>query len=284
MLGINRLFVAEREQGGFDGFLLAPVDRTAMLVAKAIALFVFLVVRGARRRPGLRAAAARARPRRRCPGCWSCCCSPTSGIAVIGTLVAALAVQTRARDLIVPLLALPLLIPVVIARGARRPRRCSPSGGAEALPGAGWRSSASMIWSSGCSPTPSSTSSWRTERTVYGKGLRPLSLATFVAAHRRVRAGRSSTRPTTPTRASSRRSSTSTCRWRSSRCAGSSPAGSSRSSTCARGDRALGPALLRRDPPVADPRRRRAGHRLDLGARRRGATGGCGTSRRWSRS
>ena len=36
MLGINRLFVAEREQGGFDGFLLAPVDRTAMLVAKAL--------------------------------------------------------------------------------------------------------------------------------------------------------------------------------------------------------------------------------------------------------
>ena len=37
------------------------------------------------------------------------------GIAVVGTLVGALAVQTRARDLIVPLLALPLLIPVVIA-------------------------------------------------------------------------------------------------------------------------------------------------------------------------
>ena len=44
MLGINRLFVAEREQGGFDAFLLAPVDRTALLVAKASALFAFLVV------------------------------------------------------------------------------------------------------------------------------------------------------------------------------------------------------------------------------------------------
>src|ERR1019366_8448919 len=42
MLGINRLFVAEREQGGFDAFLLAPVDRTAMLLAKAAALFIFL--------------------------------------------------------------------------------------------------------------------------------------------------------------------------------------------------------------------------------------------------
>ena len=43
VLGMNRLFVAEREQGGFDGFLMAPVDRTAMFVAKALLLFGFLV-------------------------------------------------------------------------------------------------------------------------------------------------------------------------------------------------------------------------------------------------
>ena len=42
VLGINRLFVAEREEGGFDGFLLAPVDRTALFVAKATVLFAFL--------------------------------------------------------------------------------------------------------------------------------------------------------------------------------------------------------------------------------------------------
>ena len=35
MLAVNRLFVAEREQGGFDAFLLAPVDRSALLIAKA---------------------------------------------------------------------------------------------------------------------------------------------------------------------------------------------------------------------------------------------------------
>ena len=43
VLGIGRLFMAESDQGGFDGFLLAPVDRTAMLVAKAAVLLVFLV-------------------------------------------------------------------------------------------------------------------------------------------------------------------------------------------------------------------------------------------------
>src|SRR6201992_3959188 len=42
MLAVNRLFVAEREQGGFDAFLLAPADRTALLLAKAAALFAVL--------------------------------------------------------------------------------------------------------------------------------------------------------------------------------------------------------------------------------------------------
>src|SRR5215211_762840 len=42
ILGINRLFVAEREQSGFDGILLAPIDRSSLLVAKATALFAYL--------------------------------------------------------------------------------------------------------------------------------------------------------------------------------------------------------------------------------------------------
>ena len=42
VIGVSRLFAAEREQGGIDGLLLAPVDRTALFVAKAAALFAFL--------------------------------------------------------------------------------------------------------------------------------------------------------------------------------------------------------------------------------------------------
>ena len=57
-----------------------------------------------------------------------------AGIAVIGTLVAGLAIQTRARDLIVPLLALPLLVPVVLA-AARSATPLLQDGGAGALPG-----------------------------------------------------------------------------------------------------------------------------------------------------
>ena len=56
------------------------------------------------------------------------------GIAVVGTLVGALAVQTRAREVIVPLLALPLLVPLLIA-GAQATAPLLLEGGAEALAG-----------------------------------------------------------------------------------------------------------------------------------------------------
>jgi heme exporter protein B len=129
VLAINRLFVSEREEGGFDGFLLAPVDRTSMLVAKATVLFLYLcavdvfvlaafsiLLLGPSPAPELVIVLALA----------------NAGLAVIGTLVSALAIQTRARDLLVPLLALPLSVPLVIAAA----RACAPlltEGGAGAL-------------------------------------------------------------------------------------------------------------------------------------------------------
>jgi heme exporter protein B len=115
MLGINRLFVAEREQGGFDAFLLAPVDRTAMLVAKAAALFLFLAVLEVVAVPafGLFLLGPSLGPP--LPGLILVLVLADIGLAVIGTLVSAIAVQTRARDLIGPVIGLPLLIPALIA-------------------------------------------------------------------------------------------------------------------------------------------------------------------------
>jgi heme exporter protein B len=43
ILGVNRLFVAEREEGGFDAIRLAPVEGTALLAAKVAALVIYLV-------------------------------------------------------------------------------------------------------------------------------------------------------------------------------------------------------------------------------------------------
>jgi heme exporter protein B len=115
MLGINRLFVAEREQGGFDAFLLAPVDRSAMLLAKAAALFLFLVALEVIAVPafGLFLLGPSLGPP--LPGLILVLVLADLGLAVIGTLVSAIAVHTRARDLIGPIIGLPLLIPALIA-------------------------------------------------------------------------------------------------------------------------------------------------------------------------
>lgn len=115
VLGMGRLFVAEREQGGFDGFLLAPVDRTSLFVAKAIVLFAFLVAVELVAVPAFAILLLGPSPWEAVPGLVAVLLLADVGIAVVGTLVGALGVQTRARDLIVPILALPLMIPVAIA-------------------------------------------------------------------------------------------------------------------------------------------------------------------------
>jgi heme exporter protein B len=115
ILAINRAFVAEREQGGFDLIRLAPVDGTSLYAAKVVALIVYLVALELIAVPlfailfgattGLLALAP-------------VLLLADLGLAAIGALVSSIAVNSRARDLIAPLLLLPLLVPVMIAAGA----------------------------------------------------------------------------------------------------------------------------------------------------------------------
>ena len=134
VLAMNRLFVAEREQGGFDGFLLAPVDRFSLFLAKASLLFGFLVALQLVAVPAFVILLLGPGPGQALPGLLAVLVLADLGIAAVGTLVGAIAVQTRARDLIVPLLALPLMIPVVIAAAAATAPLLL-EGGAEPLPG-----------------------------------------------------------------------------------------------------------------------------------------------------
>ena len=134
VLGLNRLFVAEEEQGGFDGFLLAPVDRTALFVAKAIGLFTFLCFVEVVAIPAFAVLLLGPSPMPGLPGLILVLLLANAGIAVVGTLVAGIAVRTRARDLIGPLVTLPLLVPVILgASEASAPLFAA--GGAQALPG-----------------------------------------------------------------------------------------------------------------------------------------------------
>jgi heme exporter protein B len=119
ILAINRAFVAEREQGGFDLIRLAPVDGTALYAAKVAALVAYLVALELIAVPlfviffggttGLLALAP-------------VLLLVDLGLAAVGALVSSIAVNSRARDLIAPLLLLPLLVPVMIAAaGAAEP-------------------------------------------------------------------------------------------------------------------------------------------------------------------
>ena len=132
VLGINRLFVSEREEGGFDGFLLAPVDRTSLFVAKALVLFAFLAAVEVFVIAAFAILLLGPSPWPPLPELALILLLADIGIAVVGTLVAAIAVQTRARDLLVPLIALPLSVPLVIA-GARATAPLLAEGGAGAL-------------------------------------------------------------------------------------------------------------------------------------------------------
>ncbi|HEY7151543.1 MAG TPA: heme exporter protein CcmB [Solirubrobacterales bacterium] len=113
ILAINRLFVGERDEGGFDAIRLAPIDGTALGAAKAAALVVYLLVLEAIALPvfgvffldswsGL-------------PALAGVLVLADVGLGAIGALVSVIAANSRARDLLVPLVLLPLLVPVMIA-------------------------------------------------------------------------------------------------------------------------------------------------------------------------
>ncbi len=116
VLGVTRLFAAEQEEGGLDAFLLSPADRTALLVAKAAALFLFLAALELVAVPVFAVILLGPGPS---AGTWLEVAGILAlldlGLAVVGTLVSALAAQTRARELIAPIVGLPLLVPALIA-------------------------------------------------------------------------------------------------------------------------------------------------------------------------
>ena len=109
LLGLSRAFAAEGEQGVIDGLVLAPSDRSAIWLGKALGVLAFLLVAEAIALPafGLFFAPVDG-------ATVAAFLLADIGIAAVGTLLAAIAAVSRARELLLPLLFLPLVIPVVV--------------------------------------------------------------------------------------------------------------------------------------------------------------------------
>jgi len=109
LLGLTRAFVAEREQGLFDALVLAPCDRSAIWLAKSLAVLAFLVCAEIVALPAFGAFFSGVDGRTVVAVALA-----DVGIAAVGTLFGAMAVAGRARELLLPLLFLPMAIPIVV--------------------------------------------------------------------------------------------------------------------------------------------------------------------------
>jgi heme exporter protein B len=111
-LGLNRSMAIEKDRGCLDGLLLAPVDRSAiyfgklisnltfMLIVEAIVLVVYSILYNINLFQ---------------PGLLLVILLGSIGYAGVGTLLAAMSIQTRTRDILLPILLFPIIIPVLLA-------------------------------------------------------------------------------------------------------------------------------------------------------------------------
>ncbi|MBA3841865.1 MAG: heme exporter protein CcmB [Actinobacteria bacterium] len=109
LLGLTRAFVAEREQGMFDALVLAPCDRSAIWLGKSIAVFAFIACAEVVALPAFAAFFSGIDGRT-----VAAVALADVGICTVGTLFGAMAVAGRARELLLPLLFLPMAIPIVV--------------------------------------------------------------------------------------------------------------------------------------------------------------------------
>jgi heme exporter protein B len=112
VLTLGRAFAREQDRGTLEGLLLSPTDRGALYVAKLLANATFMLIVEAVTLPAFVALF-------NVQFDWALIfvivVLGTVGFAGVGTLLAAMAVNSRARELLLPLLLFPLAVPVLLA-------------------------------------------------------------------------------------------------------------------------------------------------------------------------
>ena len=111
-LGLNRSMATEKDRGCLDGLLLAPVDRSAIYFGKAIGNLIFMFTVELIVLP-LYSVLYNINLFR--PGLLLVILLGSIGYVAVGTLLATMAVQARTRDILLPILLFPLIVPVMIA-------------------------------------------------------------------------------------------------------------------------------------------------------------------------
>ena len=112
ILGFNRSFILEKDKGSLDGLLLCPVSRDVIYLGKLAVTFLFMLVVEALLLPVF---AVLFNTSLFIPGILLIAFLATLGFAAVGTLFSAMAVNTRSREIMLPLLLLPVAIPIIIA-------------------------------------------------------------------------------------------------------------------------------------------------------------------------
>ena len=111
LLGFNRSMALERDQGNLDAMLLAPVSRSAIFVGKLLSNYLFTLIVGLVLLPlmtvlyGLQLLDG-----------WVIVTTVVGifGFSTIGTLLATMTVQTRAREALLPIAMLPIVLPFLL--------------------------------------------------------------------------------------------------------------------------------------------------------------------------
>ncbi len=110
-MAMSRAFVREREQGGLEGLLLSPVSRDAIFLGKALTNFLFMLLVELVLLPVFAVLFGFSAMSFTLIGTLVLA---TLGFAVVGTLFSAIAVQTRSREIMLPVLFFPVILPVII--------------------------------------------------------------------------------------------------------------------------------------------------------------------------
>jgi heme exporter protein B len=114
LVAFGRAFAAEREQASLEAMLMTPASPVAVFAGKAMAAFGLLVLCEAVILPALSLFFGTPLS----VGVVAAVLLATVGMAALGCLFAAMVARVRARELLLPLLTLPLWIPFIIAGGS----------------------------------------------------------------------------------------------------------------------------------------------------------------------